>query len=197
MRNVISLAVLFAVACGVAAAQMTAKESAKAETGKPAPAFTLMDTDGKPFDLASMKDKVIVLEWVCKDCPFSNDTPGTGALPIMKDLAKKYGEKGVVWVGIDSTHNSTPALMKAYREAKSIAHPILMDTDGKVGRMYDAKTTPHVFIINKGTLVYAGAHTSEKGDRNYIAESLDAVLSGKEVPVATTKSRGCRVKYKS
>ena len=85
-----------------------------------------------------------------------------------------------------------------------IAYPILMDTDGKVGHLYGAKTTPHMYIINKGELVYMGGHDNApngkpaEGEtlRNYVNESLDALLAGKPVPVAKTKNYGCSVKYR-
>ncbi len=199
-----SLGVLSLILLGLASAngqegsdpQPAAGQAAKAEVGKPAPDFELKDTTGKTYTLSALKDKIVVLEWVNQDCPYSNDTPRTGALPKMKELSRKYAEKGVVWLAIDSTWGRTPEQDEKYRTAKEIPHPILLDSEGKVGRAYGAQTTPHMFIINKGTLVYAGAHWAKDNSRDYISESLDAILAGKEVPLAQTKSYGCTVKYK-
>lgn len=198
------LSVLSVILLGLASAsgqdapdpQPAAGQAPRAEVGKPAPDFELKDTTGKVHTLSALKDKIVVLEWVNQDCPYSNDDPRTGALPKMKELSRKYAEKGVVWLAIDSTYGRTPEQDEKYRSAKAIPHPILLDSDGKVGRSYGARTTPHIFIINKGTLVYAGAHWDQDNSRNYISESLDAMLVGKEVPLAQTKSYGCSVKYK-
>lgn len=167
-----------------------------AEVGKPAPEFELKDTDGKVHKLSDYKDKVVVLEWFNKDCPVCRK-----AMPKMKELAASYSAKGVVWLAVDSTAVRTVEENKAAKKDEGIAYPILMDNDGKVGRTYGAKTTPHMFIINKGTLVYAGAHDNGQAadkstPRNYIQESLDAILAGKPVPLAKTDAYGCSVKYK-
>lgn len=199
-----SLGVLSAVLFGLVSASAqedsdprpAAKGTPKAEVGKPAPDFELKDTTGKVHKLSALKDKVVVLEWVNEDCPYSNDNPRTGALPKMKELSAKYAEKGVVWLAIDSTYGRTPEADESYRSKKGIPHPILLDSKGEVGRAYGAQTTPHIFIINKGTLVYAGAHRDRQNSRDYISESLDAILAGKEVPLAQTRSFGCSVKYK-
>jgi len=167
----------------------------KAEVGKDAPDFELTGCDDKKCKLSDYKEKTVVLEWLSQDCPVSNYGP-TGAGPTMKKLAAAYKEKGIVWLGIDSTHYQTAAKDKQYIEENEIPYPILMDADGKVGRVYGAKTTPHIFIVQKGKLVYAGAHRSKDGERDYISESLDALLAGQEVPVAQTRSYGCSIKYK-
>lgn len=191
-RQVLKVGV--ALALGTAFAVAADKPEAKAKVGEPAPLFELTSADGKTFKLADLQDKVVVLEWCSKDCPFSHMESGREALPKMKTTASKYAEKGVVWLGIDSTSFHNASDVAEFSKEKEIPYPILMDTDGKVGHAYGARTTPHIFIINKGKLVYAGAH-DDKGERNYIAESLDAVLAGKDVPVAETKSYGCSVKY--
>jgi len=183
-------------AVGVACAQETpdtgtGAAKAKAEIGKAAPDFELKDSTGKAHKLSEYKDKIVVLEWWNKDCPYC-----VKAMPQMKALHEKYGKQGVIWLAIDSTHNHSPSdVQKAVADEK-IGYPVLMDTDGKVGHAYGAKTTPHMFIINKGTLAYAGAHDEKEGKRDYIAEAVDALLAGKTVPLAETKPYGCSVKYK-
>ncbi len=163
-----------------------AKSKAKAKLGDAAPQFTLTDCDGKTFDLSAMKDKVVVLEWFNKDCPFCkmycNDLKGTAA---------KYAEKGVVWAAVDSTHVRKAEENAAYAKKNKIDYPILSDFDGKVGRLYGATNTPHVFIINKGTLAYVGAFV-DKNDKkkNYVADALDNILADEPVKKAKTRPFG-------
>ena len=172
----------------------------KAAIGKPAPDFTLTGIDGKEYKLSDYKDKIVVLEWFNRKCPVSR-----GAAKLMSETSSKYAKQGVVWFAIDSTNpkNSDyakPAEIAQYAKANHLDYPILKDEDGNVGRAYGAKTTPHMFIINKGELVYVGGHTSGgrrggESSRNYIAESLDALLAGKAVPNPETKNHGCGIKY--
>jgi len=170
-----------------------------AKLGQDAPDFTLLDYSGKKFQLATLKDKIVVLEWLNQQCPFS-----VGNVPVMTDLRKKYAGKDIVWLGIESTFWRKPEENAQYAKEKDLEFPILMDTDGTVGRLYGAKVTPHVFVIAKGKLVYAGAVRSkaegskpEETSRNYLDETLTAVLDGTSVPVTETTPWGCSVKYKN
>jgi peroxiredoxin len=166
-----------------------------AEIGKPAPTFTLTGHDGKTYELANYKDKIVVLEWFNKDCPVCK-----AYMAGMKELAEKYAKKGVVWLGVDSTNFRTAQENAEVATEKKIPYPILSDFDGKVGHQYGAKTTPHMFIINKGTLVYAGAIDDSggrgKAKKNYVSTALDELLAGKDVTTTSTKAFGCSVKYK-
>lgn len=182
---------LFLVPSSAVAQSKPAKEARTPEIGKPAPDFELTSTDGKKYKLSDYKDKVVVLEWFNQDCPFTRRYT-----PKMKELATKYAKKEVVWLAIDSTHYQTAAKDAEYRRKNGVPYPILMDTDGKVGRLYAAKTTPHMFVINRGTVAYNGA-IDDQGSRNYVAEALMAVLAGKEVLLTKTQPFGCSVKYKS
>ena len=182
------------LALGQAAAD---PKHAAAEVGQAAPSFTLKGADGKTYNLSDFKDKVVVLEWLNQDCPVSK-----GAQPVMKETSQKYAGKGVVWLAIDSTHGQTGEKDAEYAQKLGLSHPILLDSDGKVGHAYGAKTTPHMYVINKGTLVYAGAidnnaGRNKSGDqyRNYVAEALDSVLAGKEIALSKTQPYGCSVKY--
>lgn len=166
------------------------KAAGGAKIGEAAPAFELTDSNGKKVKLADYKDKIVVLQWLNKDCPYC-----VKAAPKLKETADKYLAKGVVWLGVDTTFNHTASDANEYIKDKGFAFPVLMDTDGTVGKAYGAKTTPHIFIIQNGKLVYKGAH-DDKGSRNYVSESLDALLAGKAVPVAETEPYGCTVKYK-
>ena len=171
------------------------EHAAKAEIGKPAPLFTLKNHDGKEVKLADYKDKIVVLEWYNINCPVCKEYTDR-----MKEWAKKYGEKGVVWLAIDSTHNGSDSSNAAYAKKHGVTYPILNDFDGKTGHAYGATATPHMFVIHKGTLVYAGAIDDSKGrgkaTKNYVAEAIDAVMAGKPVATAQTKAFGCSVKYK-
>lgn len=170
------------------------RSGAKAQLGKPAPDFALKTTRGEERRLAGYSDKIVVLEWICQNCPAS-----VFAAPTMIEMAKQYGEQDVVWLAIDSTHFQTADKNEKYRKDKGIPYEILMDNDGRVGRLYGAKTTPHLFVINKGTLVYGGALDNggfrKKGDRNYVGEVLDALLKNEAPPITRTKPYGCSVKY--
>lgn len=159
---------------------------AKAEIGKPAPDFTLKSYDGKEHKLSALKDKVVVLEWFSKDCPACKMH-----LPTIKKLEKTYREKGVVWLAMDSTNYHTDEDNAKAAKSMKISYPILSDFDGKVGKSYGAKTTPHVFIVNKGTLVYGGGLLEPRGNkRAHVELALDEVLAGKKVSVDTTKPFG-------
>lgn len=184
-------------------AETTAAESAaaKAEVGKPAPGFELKDQDGKLVRLDDYKDKVVVLEWFNDECPFVQKWYKTGE---MNKVAKTYTEKGVVWLTINSSAHHNVDHNKTAAGKLNINRPLLDDSAGKVGHAYDAKTTPQMFVIDKGTLVYDGAIDSirstdtedlAKGE-NYVKAALDEVLDGKPVTKAKTTSYGCSVKYK-
>lgn len=194
-QDVVALVVLTLVAFPAFAQDQGAKSKDEADKpaepaiGKPAPEFELTGADGKTYKLADYKDKTVVLEWWNQDCPVCKKY-----LTTMKDMATKYADKDVVWLAIDSTHYQTADKNKKFADEHELSYPILMDTDGKVGRMYGAKTTPHMFVIHKGTLVYDGA-IDNQGSRNYVAEAIDAVQADKEVPLAKSKPFGCGVKY--
>ncbi len=174
---------------------------------KPAPAFELKGIDGSTYKLSDFKGKYVVLEWNNFDCPFVKKHYGAGN---MQALQKKYMEKGVVWFTVCSSapgkqgYYETDALTKMTAEHKSAATAYLRDPDGKVGRLYGAKTTPHMFVIDpEGVLVYAGAIDDKpstnpddiKGAVNYVAASLDATMGGKAVATKSTAPYGCSVKY--
>jgi peroxiredoxin len=181
-------------------ADQHAKE-AKATLGSPAPAFVLKDQNGSDVSLESFKDKVVVLEWFNDKCPFVVKHYENGD---MNKLAAKYMEKGVVWLAIDSSNFTTVGENKQIADEWKINRPILDDASGMVGGTYGAKTTPHMYVINKGTLVYAGAIDSNgsnnsadiAGAENFVAKALDEILEGKPVSKPETKPYGCGVKYK-
>lgn len=177
------------------------------QTGKPAPEFTLTDSTGKSHKLSDFKGKFVVLEWLNHGCPFVVKHYGSGN---MQKLQKEYTGKDVVWLSIVSSapgkqgHMTPAETNKAKEESGSAATAVLIDEDGTVGRLYDAKTTPHMFVINpEGTLIYMGAIDSVKspdpadiaGAKNYVKQALDEALAGKPVSEPVTTAYGCGVKY--
>lgn len=177
------------------------------EVGKAAPDFSLTDYTGKVFKLSDYKGKIVVLEWFNKGCPFVKKHYGS---KNMQTLQKKYIGKGVVWIAIVSSAKGkegylNPEEVKPLVKEMGInATALLLDPNGTVGKAYQAKTTPHMFVIDKtGVLTYAGAIDDKpstdladiKGAKNYVSAALDELLAGKKVTVSTTKAYGCGVKY--
>lgn len=174
---------------------------------KPAPEFTLTSVEGKKHSLSEFKGKTVVLEWVNYDCPFVKKFYGSDN---MQKWQQAYTKKGVVWLSICSSaegkegHFPIEVAKERIKTSKAAPTAYLMDSDGSVGRLYGAKTTPHMFVINaEGTLVYAGAIDSKRstdaadiaGATNYVAAALDAALAGKAVELKTSAPYGCSVKY--
>ena len=182
---------------------------ADVEVGKASPNFSLPDTKGKTHSLADLKGKYVVLEWYQPDCPFVRKHYSSGN---MQALQREYAAKGVVWLSIDS---SAPGEEGNYPAAKlnefavrdgAARTALLLDPAGKVGRLYGAKTTPDMYIIDpNGTLVYRGAIDNKRSTdlddvktaTNYVRAALDAALSGKPVSTTATQPYGCSVKYAS
>lgn len=178
-----------------------------AQVGQSAPDFSATDIKGNAFKLSDHKGEIVVLEWMNHECPFVRKHYGTGNMQKTQEEAKA---KGATWVSIVS---SAPGLQGNVtpEEAQKIidetgAHPDfkILDPSGEIGHLYDAKTTPHIFVIDKdGTLVYAGAiddkptpdPKSVEGSKNYVLAALDDLAAGKPVATPTTQSYGCAVKY--
>jgi len=192
-----SLIVVLAALTVAATSPLQAK-TAVPKPGDPAPSFALSDQAGKTVKLADFKGKVIVLEWLNFDCPFSKRQNVKG---VTNSLAKKYASKGVVWLAINSTHYATSAKNAAWVKANKLPYPILNDQSGDVGRLYGAKTTPDMRVIDaKGKLFYTGAIDDDPRGKssspsNYVAKALDDVLAGKKASTPKTKPYGCSVKY--
>jgi peroxiredoxin len=175
--------------------------------GTTAPDFTLPDTAGKTHSLADYKGKYVVLEWFSPDCPFVKKNYDSGN---MQSLQRSYTDKGVVWLSIDSSAsgkpgNYPPAELASWEKTEAAAATaVLLDTDGKVGREYTAKTTPDMYVIDpKGMLVYEGAIDSIPSDdkddiakaTNYVKAALDEAMAGKPVTTPNSRPYGCGIKY--
>ncbi|OHB64886.1 MAG: hypothetical protein A2Y77_14405, partial [Planctomycetes bacterium RBG_13_62_9] len=170
--------------------------------GRPAADFALNSFDGKTVKLADYQGKIVVLEWLNTECPFSRYHHET--VQTMTDLAAKYKDKGVVWLGINSTSHTTPEVNRDFAQKQKVTYPILDDRSGVVGRKYGARTTPHMFVIDKdGNIAYDGAIDNAplgkqepgSGKLNYVDKALTELLAGQQVSVSTTPSYGCTVKY--
>jgi AhpC/TSA family len=181
--------------------------AATAVVGQPAPAFSATDASGKAVSLADFKGKTVVLEWVNPGCPYVRKHYDSAN---MQATQKGATDKGVVWLAVNSTHVGAgdykkPADMAAWMQSqKAAATHTLMDSDGKVGKAYGARTTPHLYIVDaKGTLAYAGGiddkASSDPADvktaKNYVNAALGDLQAGKPVAQATTRPYGCSVKY--
>jgi hypothetical protein len=195
------------LAVALAAAFLASAARAAVEIGKPAPDFTLTDISGKSHKLSDYKGKTVVLEWVNAECPFVVKHYSSGNIP---NLQKSATADGVVWLLINSGHPGAqgdfePAKVKSWmKETGAAPTAYFRDQDGKVGRLFAAATSPHLYVIKgDGTLVYNGAidsiRSTNKSDiakaTNYVAEALAAVKAGKPVPTATSQPYGCSVKY--
>lgn len=177
------------------------------QLGKPAPDFKLQGADGKLHALSDYKGHIVVLEWFNPDCPFVKKHYNS---KNMQTLQKRYTEKGVVWLAINSSakgkqgYCTAEVANKVVKERGATPTAFLLDHDGAVGHLYGAKTTPHMFIIDKqGVLIYQGAIDDKpstklqdvKAAHNYVAEILDELLAGKKVSPKATQPYGCSVKY--
>ncbi len=191
-----------------ALAVIAAPVSAAAVVGKPAPNFTLPDVNGKRVSLSAFRGKTVVIEWNNPVCPFVKKHYGSGNMQKTQAAAVK---DGVVWLSVNSSAPGNQGHMNAAQAkayvAKAGARPTayLLDPNGVVGKTYDAKTTPHMFVVNKaGTVVYAGGIDDKptpnpadvKSARNHVLAALSEVKGGKAVSVATSRPYGCAVKYK-
>ncbi len=213
--RIIGLFILGAALCceyGAAAGRAEIEEEdivlpAGPSVGREAPDFSLPNLEEEEVSLSDHRGSYVVLEWINYECPFVVKHYATGNMQALQD---EYMEKGVAWLAINS---SAPGLQGYFSasEGKELAAErnsspteILLDPEGEVGRLYRARTTPEIFIIDpEGILVYMGAiddsPTRDHGDvetaENYVRKSLDAVMEGRPVPVPITRPYGCSVKY--
>jgi hypothetical protein len=195
-----------AVLCGIVSLCAEAQADAP-KIGRPAPAFSTTDSDGKTVSLSDYAGKPVVLEWTNDGCPFVQHYYKGGA---MQALQKTYTGKGVAWLTVISSAPGTQGYVDGAganadtRQRGAAPTAVLLDPSGKIGHLYDAKTTPHMFIIDgKGTLVYDGGIDSlpstDPDDipraTPYVKNALDELLAGKPVSKPLTSPYGCSVKY--
>jgi peroxiredoxin len=191
----------------LAAALAPASAAAQAVVGSPAPQFTATDSHGQAHTLSEYRGKYVVLEWHNRDCPYTHKHYVSGN---MQALQEKWTAKGVAWFTVISSAPGkqgyvTDAEENAYL-AEMHADPtaVLMDPEGNLGRLYGAKTTPEMYVIDpEGKLIYEGAIDDRptpdvsdiKGADNYLNDALTEAMAGKPVVKSYTRSYGCSVKY--
>ncbi|TMG81246.1 MAG: thioredoxin family protein [Betaproteobacteria bacterium] len=178
-----------------------------ATAGQPAPNFTLTDTKGNAVQLSDFKGKYVVLEWTNPGCPFVRNHYNTRN---MQSLQSEWNAKDVVWLSIDSSNQSSfdfmpPAKLGAWMQGKGAAQKaVLVDPDSTTAKLYQAKTTPHMFVIDpQGKIIYAGAIDDRPSTRpddppaanNYVRAALTQATGGVPVAAATTTPYGCSIKY--
>ena len=196
-----------AMLAGGAALVLPAGAAHAAKVGEPAPGFTATDSNGKQVTLDQFKGKYVVLEWHNQGCPFVVKHYRSGNLP---KLQKEWTAKQVVWLSVISSAPGKQGYvdgsganqdMKTHDAAPTAT---LLDPKGELGRLYGAKTTPHMFVINpQGRLIYNGAIDDKPstdaadipGAKNYVAQALSEAMAGKPVSQPTTPPYGCSVKY--
>lgn len=186
-----------------------------AALGKPAPDFTLADTDGAPHTLSALKGKFVVLEWFNPGCPFIRAAHGPGG--VLEGMAKRVARDDLVWLSINSSgpgkEGNGLERNRAARAEFGMANPVLLDESGVVGHAYEAARTPHLFVVDKeGVLVYRGGIDnapmgtvdderprppgSNPGEQvNYVDRALDDLRAGRAVALPDTPAYGCTVKY--
>jgi peroxiredoxin len=179
-----------------------AREGIEEMAARPAPPFTLSTFDGKQVSLSDYRGKTVVLEWINFECPFS--LYHHEKVKTMVNLAEKYREKNVVWLAINSTSHTTPEANRDFAQKHKLPYPILDDRPGRVGHAYGARTTPHMYVINRrGRIVYEGAiDNAPLGNvpagqelTNYVDKALEEMTTGRRVSTPKTDPYGCTVKY--
>ncbi len=200
MRKKLIGAVALVALVAVMLSQSVADEakSSAVKIGDKAPAFSLANHNGEQVSLSDYTGKVVVLEWFNEECPY---VVRHYKAKTMTDLASQYADRDVVWLAINSTSGKDNVANAKIAGEWSIPYPILNDATGQVGRQFGAKTTPHMYIIDKdGVVRYMGGIDNDqrgnKSDRvNYVQKALDEVLAGQSVSEPQTKEYGCSVKY--
>lgn len=180
---------------------------AKVEVGKPAPNFQGTDSQGNAINLSDYAGKIVVLEWSNHECPYVVKHYSGGN---MQSLQKEATDQGIVWLTIVSSakgkqgHTTAQDANNVIKAQGIHSTARILDSSGTIGHLYGARTTPHMFVIDKsGKIAYAGAIDSNgsikssaiAGATNYVREAVNSLTAGKPVEVASTKPYGCSVKY--
>jgi peroxiredoxin len=191
----------------VSLAAVAGYAAADAVVGRPAPAFSTADGQGRTRSLDEFKGKLVILEWWNPGCPFVGKHYGSGN---MQTLQREWTAKGIVWLTVNSSAPGQQGYMNAaeanatMKEKGGAPTAVLLDPAGTIGRAYGAKTTPHMFVIDRtGTLAYAGGiddkPSTDQADvptaRNYVAAALEALTAGQPVITKASQPYGCGVKY--
>lgn len=178
---------------------------ATAKVGEAAPDFELTDVNGNAHKLSDWKGKIVVLQWINPGCPVCKRVMTSGLLANSQKAAMRE-DSNLVWLAINSTANTEPKVTANYLADNKMSDMIAMvDADGHVGRMYGARTTPHVFVIDaEGVLRYTGAFdddpdgakaSSGETVTNYAVNAVHQIKAGETVAPTNTRPYGCSVKY--
>jgi len=177
------------------------------KVGAPAPAFTGTDSNGKTESLADYRGRYVVLEWHNNGCPYTRKHYTSGN---MQSLQKEWTARGVAWFTVISSAPGEQGYVTASQENAYLAQmhaaptAALLDPQGKIARLYSARTTPQMIVINpKGDVIYDGAIDDRptpdpadvKGANNYVTDALTAAMAGRPVDPSFTRPYGCSVKY--
>jgi len=197
------------VIAGATISTLTVNTSATVRVGSPAPNFTAKTSTGQTVNLSDYKGKVVVLEWTNHECPFVVKHYSTGNMQKLQQEAKA---KGAVWFSVVSSAPGQQGFVTAeqanavVKEKKATPTAVLLDPDGTLGKLYGARTTPHMFVIDKaGQLQYMGAiddapslaNQDVTKANNYVRAALGQIMAGQKVTTSTTQPYGCSVKYKN
>src|SRR5215469_13280317 len=196
-----------ASAAVLVASSFTLSASAQVRVGAPAPAFTATDSHGQPQSLSQYHGKYVVLEWHNQGCPYTRKHYVSGN---MQNLQKEWTAKGVAWFTVISSAPGQQGYVTADQEnayvdkMHAVPTAVLLDPEGKLGHLYNAKTTPQMIVIDpQGKLIYDGAIDNRptpdpddiRGADNYVNDALSLSMAGKPVATAYTRPYGCSVKY--
>jgi peroxiredoxin len=205
--KMMSVAALAAISI-LAVNRATAVPPPAARVGEPAPQFNAQDITGKTIRLADYAGKTIVLEWTNDGCPFVGKHYDSGN---MQALQQKYTAAGVVWLTLASSAPGEQGYVTPAEAKADLAHwratptDFLLDPEGAVGRLYNARATPNMVVIDRtGRIAYMGAIDDTPSTRladvktahNYVVAALDALAAGQPVAVTSTRAYGCSIKYK-
>jgi len=210
-KLVAAIIALVALAAGafLAVDRAAAVGAAAVKPGAPAPAFTAPDISGRMVNLGQYAGQIVILEWTNDGCPFVQKHYDSAN---MQALQRRYTQEGVIWLTIASSAPGeegyvTPAAAKAdLARWQAAPTDYLLDPDGVVGHLYDARATPHMVVIDRGgRIAYMGAIDDTPSTRladvrtarNYLVAALDEITAGRTVTVAATRAYGCSIKYKT
>jgi hypothetical protein len=201
-------AALLLAACAVSAYAVTARAADdEPKVGQPAPEFTAVDSQGKTRRLDDFRGKTVVLEWTNADCPYTRKHYTSGNMQSLQSLARAHG---VIWLSVISSAPGKQGYVNGAgadelsRSRNAVPTAVLLDPSGALGRLYHAKTTPHMFVIDaNGELRYMGGidsiATADVADiqtaEPYLKEAMLAVVDDKPVARPVTRPYGCSVKY--
>lgn len=197
-KMMVGLAATFVVAVSVIAQPVN---------DQPAPGFSGMTMTGQSISLSDFRGQSVILEWTNHECPYVRKHYGSGN---MQKTQRTLTEAGAVWISIISSapgeqgHVSADEAQRLTAERGVYADHVILDPDGSIGRLFEAKTTPHMFLIDPdGVIKYQGAiddkpsanPRSLEGATNHVLAAWEEFEAGEKINLSQTKPYGCSVKY--